>query len=724
MRAFWGWLLQSTYAAIGASVGFAVGLAALGLAVFGIFGRSTASSTAQLLALAGLGVLLLTRLFARLQRSRSTRRRAALLADLELGTLFVAAAFVVIEITGGPSGLLYPVVYALVAFLVAFHSPGVSAYFLVLILGSEAAINLLQPTVGGWRLFASHTSFNLLFALLYALFLRTEASHRRRSMERELKDHLAAIDAEAQEFRLTSGLSLEGRDLSPELLATRRRIGSLRAIHEALYNVLAVAERALAPHTVALLWLDDDERTLRVKELRSQSDHVKEKPIAAGEGFVGAVTKRKEPLVLTNIKPGHSGLVYYEKPEAVTEFAAVPVLESGHLRGILLADRVGGQPFDEGDLAVMTTISEEIVRAVQVERIFTDMDREKYQKERFYEASREFNRALNLAEVAQCAIIAARRVAQVEFAAVAVATETEGRLSLAAVDWSARSDTALWLHKEFGADEGLVGAAIKARHPLPHGTSRSPSQSVFGPGIDLSLPAVKVMPLLWQDTGVGALVLASDKADFLSLDVLDMLKVIADHAAIAVANAQMFERMERMATTDGLTGLTNHRHFQELFDTVIARAERYGRRLSLIITDIDHFKSVNDTYGHPVGDKVLRRVAGVLANTARRTDIVARYGGEEFAILMEETDKVGAFHIAERIRKAVAAESFHCENGSFGSTLSLGIATFPEDAKSKSQLTECADQSLYFAKRNGRNRTVSWEMLRSGAAQAAGGVQA
>jgi diguanylate cyclase (GGDEF)-like protein len=190
------------------------------------------------------------------------------------------------------------------------------------------------------------------------------------------------------------------------------------------------------------------------------------------------------------------------------------------------------------------------------------------------------------------------------------------------------------------------------------------------------------------------------------MELLDMLKVIADHAAMAVANAQMYERLERMATTDGLTGLINHRHFQQVFDAMIMRSERYGRHVSLILTDIDHFKAVNDTYGHPVGDKVLKRVAEILYNSARRTDVVARYGGEEFALLMEETGAKGALQIAERIRKTVEAETFRSENGSFTCTISLGIATFPADANQKARLTECADQALYQAKRSGRNKTV------------------
>jgi two-component system, cell cycle response regulator len=302
------------------------------------------------------------------------------------------------------------------------------------------------------------------------------------------------------------------------------------------------------------------------------------------------------------------------------------VLEGKHLRGVLIADRKDGRAFDDSDLAVMGTIAAEIVRAVQVERIFGDMDREKYQKERFYEASRNFNAARTIDQVAEEAITAARRVAQIEFAAVAVATEREGFLVVTKVDWEGHPEAKNLVGKPFQAEAGLVGAAIKARHPLPHGTARGTTQCIFVPGLDVPVEAIKVLPLLWKDQGVGALVVGSSRPEFLGVELLDMLKVIADHAAMAVANAQMYERLERMATTDGLTGLINHRHFQQLFDGMLMRSERYGRHLSVILTDIDHFKAVNDTYGHPVGDKVLRRVAEILYNSARRTDVVAQIG--------------------------------------------------------------------------------------------------
>lgn len=702
------WLLLGGGRALRSLLGFSVAFAGLALAVLGVFRHPARTSTPQLLALAGLCALVLAKLFARLRPDRPTGAHKVW-DDLELGTLFIASTFVVIEITGGPDGLLYPLVYALVAFLVAFHGLGHSLYFLALILGAEAAIVMFQPVPGGWRLFASHASFNILFGLLYALFLRTEVIHRQRSVSRELERRIDAINAEAQDFRLTSGLGLESRELTAEELARRRRVGSIQAIHESLYNVLGVGERALEPYTVALLWMSADDRYLTVKELRSHSDFVVERPVSSGEGFVGAIIKRKEPLVLTNLKPGHSGLVYYTGREPVTDFAGVPVCEGEHLRGVLLADRSDGRAFADDDVEVLKTLAAEIVRAVQVERIFGEMDREKYQKERFYQASQAFNSALTIEEVAGVAIDAARRIAQVEFAAMAVAYPgQQERLRIAAAEWEGGPDVANWLQHEFAPDESLVGAAIKARHSLPHGTARGATQRIFDADLKVELPGIKVFPLLWKDQGVGALVLGSEREDFLPFDRFEMVRVIADHAASAIANAQMFESVQRMATTDGLTGLINHRRFQELFDDSMARAERYGHRLSLILTDIDHFKTINDTYGHPVGDKVLKKVSALLSSTARRTDVVARYGGEEFAILMEQTNLSGALQIAERIRAAVEAEQFYSDHGSFKCSLSMGVASYPEDAADKGRLTEFADQALYRAKRGGRNRVVAY----------------
>ena len=699
------WTLRS-------AAGFIIAFIALALCVIGTFRNIGDGSALQIIALGGLSALLVVRLFERFGRSNRAPKNILFWANLELGTLFIASAFVLIEMSGGPQALFYPLLYALVAFLVAFHSIPVSIYFISLILLSEGGIIYFQPESGGLKLFLSHASFTLLFAFLYNIFLRTEVASRKNQMLSEISSHIEGLNSEAQDFRLTSALSLESRDLSREDLKRRRTVSSLQAIHESLYNVLAVAERALQPYTVALLWMDANDRFLKVKELRSSSDHVSEKAITAGEGFIGAIIKRREPLLLTNLKNGHPGIVYYSRPESISDFVGVPVEEGQHLRGVLVADRKNNHPFDESDVAIMKTIAEEIMRAVQVERIFSAMDQEKFQKERFYQASREFNSTLTVGDVAEVTIRAVQRLVDPDFASLAVLEDNPENIRIAAIEWKGHPNASDLVGKSYPTEEGLAGAAIKAQHPLPHGTARSTSQPVFSPELKMDLAGVKVLPLLWKNSGLGALVLGSTSEDFLTLDLLEMVRVIADHAASAIANAQMYERMQRMATTDGLTGLNNHRYFQGIFDAALGRAERFGRKVSLILTDIDHFKTINDTYGHPVGDRVLKRVSAILQENARKTDVVARYGGEEFAVLMEETDTKGAYHIAERIREAIEKEPFHCENGLFNCTVSIGVATYPHDAATKAKIIDAADQALYKAKFQGRNQTVLYGKMK------------
>ncbi|HFC98671.1 MAG TPA: GGDEF domain-containing protein [Thermosulfurimonas dismutans] len=169
------------------------------------------------------------------------------------------------------------------------------------------------------------------------------------------------------------------------------------------------------------------------------------------------------------------------------------------------------------------------------------------------------------------------------------------------------------------------------------------------------------------------------------------------------------EKLRRLSITDGLTGLYNHRYFQERLREEFERARRYRRSLSLILLDLDHFKRVNDRYGHLVGDQVLRGVAEVIQHNIRKSDIPARYGGEEFAIIAPETDLQGASTLGERIREEVARQEFSYGDQKFSITVSLGVANiFPAASdKTPRDLIEAADKALYYSKTQGRNRLTA-----------------
>jgi diguanylate cyclase (GGDEF)-like protein len=217
-----------------------------------------------------------------------------------------------------------------------------------------------------------------------------------------------------------------------------------------------------------------------------------------------------------------------------------------------------------------------------------------------------------------------------------------------------------------------------------------------------------VLPLLSADEAIGTLTLASRRKGQFRKDTREMLGVISNQVAVSMQNALMYKQMETMATTDGLTGLTNHRAFQERFADLLERSQRHGHKAAMLLCDVDHFKLVNDNYGHPVGDEVLRRVARVLQEATRKIDIPARYGGEEFAVVLEATDLEGALGLAERIREDIGALVLDSEKGTFQITMSIGVAAFPGDGLDSAVLIERADMSLYHAKESGRNQVVCY----------------
>jgi diguanylate cyclase (GGDEF)-like protein/PAS domain S-box-containing protein len=164
-------------------------------------------------------------------------------------------------------------------------------------------------------------------------------------------------------------------------------------------------------------------------------------------------------------------------------------------------------------------------------------------------------------------------------------------------------------------------------------------------------------------------------------------------------------RLEALASTDSLTGLKNRRAFEERLEEEVGRTRRHGHQLALVLLDIDHFKSFNDTFGHPKGDEVLRNIGRLIKRTSRETDVCARYGGEEFAIILPHTDQDGALGLAERLRRAI--EEAVWEDRPM--TASVGVAHICREVTTAEQLLDQADRALYRSKQDGRNRVTMAE---------------
>lgn len=192
----------------------------------------------------------------------------------------------------------------------------------------------------------------------------------------------------------------------------------------------------------------------------------------------------------------------------------------------------------------------------------------------------------------------------------------------------------------------------------------------------------------------------------LSEDDRLVLGAVASELVVAVENSRLYKLTKRLSVTDELTGLANYRHLQQRLESEIERARRYNKHFSLLMLDVDDFKSFNDAQGHVAGDAALAELARVMQHSVREVDLVARYGGEEFALVLPETDSAGAFVVAEKIREAVAEHLFADSSGqpTCHLTISVGLATYPTHGLDREALLRQADDALYRAKHGGKNR--------------------
>jgi len=251
--------------------------------------------------------------------------------------------------------------------------------------------------------------------------------------------------------------------------------------------------------------------------------------------------------------------------------------------------------------------------------------------------------------------------------------------------------------------QGRLGGLVKRLSPLR--VNDVPHQ--LPPDHIVAVKNFIAVPLSSPDKKMSAILIAVNKPGGFTEDDEDIL---FNFAFQAFQTLVIHEELATLAVTDGLTGLNNHRAFQEQLAEEINRAQRYAKILSLILMDIDHFKSFNDIYGHQTGDRVLKEIADLINKNLRTVDFPARYGGEEFVVILPETGCEGGVIVAERIREAVAEHPFITDSGEkVMLAISVGVACYPDDASEKEGLIRKADQALYFAKDRGRNMVRTYQ---------------
>jgi diguanylate cyclase (GGDEF)-like protein len=658
-------------------------------------------------------------LASRVRRKLLVTGDAPTLLDVEIGALLsVALEAALMRFDGGLSGRFSPALYVLVALVAAFARPGAGIVVVAFLLALEAALRWLSLDDADARGFATHACFVGAFALLNLALLRAEVARVRATASARVEEQLVRIKEDARSYRLLGSGETVDRD---EVRSDRSARASVEEIHQSVHYALDLLRRSLDLHTAVLLWLNDAGTHLRISELSTGSDDVQDAPFAVGDGVLGAVLSQRARVSLHHLKPSYK-VPYYAGPCPVRALAAVPVLEGETLRGVLVVDRLADVPFSPHDEEIATQAARFCLRAIQNERVFLQLERAKVEQGKLYRAAQALGAALSEKDVVDAGVRAAREIASFDLAAVTIYDEAAKTHEVVAAKSDGGGIDDL-VGVRFSHNAGLVSMVVQNRCALPYrGEYEAGRQIVLSKRLPWPThPSLLVLPLLMHDRALGTLILGAKRRHAFSDAARPTLEVLASHLAVSLSNARMVHKLETMATTDGLTGLFNKRAMLDAAEQKIAAAVRFARKLAVLVVDIDFFKKVNDTYGHDVGDLVIRGLGEVLKRQKRSTDVVARFGGEEFVVLCEQTDEKGAMLLAERIREELAKTLFRTPQGATSVTCSVGVATLPEAGGGWEPLFKAADEALYVSKRSGRNRYTAWRpRLDSRAARAHG----
>ncbi len=381
-------------------------------------------------------------------------------------------------------------------------------------------------------------------------------------------------------------------------------------------------------------------------------------------------------------------------------FCGVPLLLYERAIGIIAVQSPEGRTFDSGHLEMMRLLASEAVIALENARLFRE--------------ERSKSRHLTLLNNISRNVITTLNPDEMLFK---IAEELEqgldySHIGIGLLDYSTKE---IVIHAEAGRRKGAQGRRLDLRGNIVGRVARAGQMAVVDyiessnepcePVLKGSLSAV-ALPIVYGDQLHGVLYVETEEASNFPQEEMLFLGTLADLVSGALHNALTFQKAQEQAITDGLTGVKTHRFFMEALSGEWKRSTRAGRSFSLVLMDLDRFKFVNDFYGHLDGDIVLQRVAHILDQNCRRSDVVARYGGDEFVILMPETDLDQCNQLAGKLRSWICADPVLREKNV---TSSFGVATFPLHGSTPQELIQCADSSMYLSKHQGGNAVSTAE---------------
>jgi two-component system, cell cycle response regulator len=439
---------------------------------------------------------------------------------------------------------------------------------------------------------------------------------------------------------------------------------------------------------------------------------IKKGEIPLGKGVVGRIGTEKRSFMSGNISNYNLELNYYSKVEQINSILAVPIIsDKSELLGTLILDSTDKNAFkdqEKDNLKRFSGLAAALITNARV-RIYQEKAARIFQT--FYQASHQFTTALNINDVFEVLFNVVPALTDCTRMIALLYKEETGKLLVNKVYGS---DSDICGGFEFPINSGLYSFAFQKRRTVNIGDYQLYIQKYYrfipDEPEDLSLRSLIIFPIVDDENRCrGLFSIENANPDQFKGEMEQTLSALLENASVAFIRALLYQKMERLATTDGLTGLYNHRNFQDLLAKELERSRRYKRPLSLLILDIDHFKTFNDTYGHPVGDLVLKEIALCIRKSIRVNDVPARYGGEEFVVIVPEESQPGALTVAERIRTTIEKHTIVSLGRQLKVTVSIGCATYPDHASTQQALIDIADKALYFSKENGRNRVTFFQ---------------
>lgn len=620
----------------------------------------------------------LWRIHALLEDSRPTE-----IQRVEVGLLAVLALSTALEVAALPPPwptAAYGVLLVGVAGSVPL--PGILALPL-------ASVSLRGP-VSGWLAQVGHLELLAVAAGLVVAFER----RRRRRLQLALRK--LELDAEHLGTHAAEG---EGRPR-----------GDLSRLDDVLYEYLEQVKENAGAHG-AVLAVTTPRGGLYVRELVSDSPHIREEAVLdLNTTAFQWILENEKPLLIGGLRDPAARLGYYAGKVAVKSFLGVPVIEAGEIHGVLAVDSLVENAFGEAHQTMLKVASHQVATILTQIRALDQVKREARDFKHLHEFSKRVGSSGDGDDLLDLVLATVRERVQPDFSCVALIT-APGRLRVGAVGEAA------WVElrgREFDPGEGLLGWVAESRQYLHYGEGR---QRIRRPLLsrETKLPSFQSLmlhPLEAHGEILGVLCLASAAPRAFDPSAVAFCEVLAQQGAQAILQHRTLEQLRALAASDGLTGLANRRVFFERLEAEILRSRRYEHGLALLLLDVDHFKKINDRFGHPAGDEVLRRVARTLAGLARETDLVARYGGEEFAVLLPSTDEAGGRHVAERARSGVAELVITWEEHPVAVRVSVGVTALEGEEDTAEALVARADQALYAAKQAGRDRVVAFADIR------------